>query len=135
MYDIKRFSNNWANSSREGWWCSFITKPEAIEGLAGLSWMCFLMGAKITLVKKRTQSNLDLIGANEINMQSNETNIVNQFEHKIKFSWLVPSEILCYSVVRICTNKVNMIIKKVHLSYTDSVQSNLKGEMGFVQEN
>lgn len=31
------------------------------------------------------QSNVDLTGANEINMQLNETNIVNQFEHKITF--------------------------------------------------
>lgn len=32
-----------------------------------------------------SQSNVDLTGANEINMQLNETNIVNQFEHKITF--------------------------------------------------
>lgn len=43
------------------------------------------MGIKLTWWKK-SQSNLNLIGANEINMQLNETNIVNQFEREIKFS-------------------------------------------------
>lgn len=35
---------------------------------------------------KKSQFNLKLIGANEINVQLNETKIVNQFERKIKFS-------------------------------------------------
>lgn len=41
---------------------------------------------EINLVGGKSQSNVDLTGANEINMQLNETNIVNQFEHKITFS-------------------------------------------------
>lgn len=53
--------------------------------------MYFLMVIKLPPWEK-SQSNLNLIGANEINMQLNETNIVNQFEHKIKFSWIVPGE-------------------------------------------
>lgn len=46
----------------------------------------FSDGDKINWVRKKSQSNLDLIGSNEINMHLNETNIVNQFEHEIKFS-------------------------------------------------
>lgn len=41
---------------------------------------------KINWVRGKSQSNLDLIGPNEINMQLNETNIVNQFEYEITFS-------------------------------------------------
>jgi len=86
----------------------------------------FSDGDEITLVEKKSQFNLDLIGANEINMQLNETNIVNQFQHKIKFWWVIPGETLRRAVVRICTHKVNGVIKGVHLSYAGHGQNNWK---------
>lgn len=39
-------------------------------------------------------------------MQLNETNIVNQFQQEIQFSYVVPGETPSQAVVGICTNKV-----------------------------
>lgn len=64
------------------------------------------MGIKINRVRKKSQSNLDLIGPNEINVQLNETNIVNQFEHEIQFSAVVPGETLRQAVEKICITTV-----------------------------
>lgn len=107
MCQVKITQNKHAKGPGETWKCSFNTKPQGIWGPAGLCWIYFLMGIKINWVRgKKSQSNLDLIGPNEINIQLNETNIVNQFEREIKFSAVVPGETLCQAVVRTCTNTV-----------------------------
>lgn len=59
---------------------SFDSKPEGFWGLDCVEFIFWYNG-----VKKR-QFNSTLIGANEINMQVNESNIVNQFKCEIKFS-------------------------------------------------
>lgn len=52
---------------------------------ASEDWIVSNLFSDIMGLKKR-QFNSTLIGANEINMQVNESNIVNQFKCEIKFS-------------------------------------------------
>lgn len=85
MCQVKMTQNNCANGPGETCQCSPNTKPEGIWRLAGLHWINFLIGIKLTWWGEKSRSNLSLIGANEINMQLNETNIVNQFEREIEF--------------------------------------------------
>lgn len=59
------------------------------------------MGIKLPRWGEKSQSNLNLIGTNEINMHLNETNIVNQFGEQIKFWWVVPGEMLYGGVVKL----------------------------------
>lgn len=52
----------------------------------------FSMGIKLTWWEKKKPISFGFNGCKWINMQLNETNIVNQFKQEIKFSYVVPGE-------------------------------------------